>query len=539
MFFLEWRDFTGGHFVGPVGTEQPRNTWKGENATVSVTDGMLMPAGAVVDTTPTGTLGWNVSTNKYMTNFGAPIVVASTWHNAPNTRDVVVWAYYEGTSTDDVTFMSSDGATTQSQTVAGVVGNYVIPFGRPIAILNSAQAATVYFPMQRNVAGTLTGELWTYALNNGASMAASAIGVLVVLPVRISVIERWREWIVGAQYGSNNLYWSEPGAFGTWPAGNFNPIGDNAPIKALIPFANQLYVGKETGWWVVTGELGGGETIRQLDAIVGPSSAFVAAVSSGILFDTPDFTASFKVQSGITTPTVNFTPAQTDVNTHCPVTVLDKLIAAGGGPQDFNDVTVPYPLPTFSWVLDENRWSKLTVPSFTNMTEFVWVKDYRHFRSAGTRYAWMYARGPQSGGGPGTVAKLWRWVPRLSDPEPSTSCTVELAEARRSVAAPTGGWEFSVRDAYVEVEIPPNATGSVGVDLQFRMVGVNSSHQGAQLSTLQTERRIAESFGDARTIIRFQFSPQTEWGTGVIPIITLAGCKLRRLYLRCDDQARV
>jgi hypothetical protein len=370
-------------------------------------------------------------------------------------------------------------------------------------------------------------------------MAASALGApLVALPARISVLDKWKEWLVGAQYGTNRLYWSDPLAPGTWPAGNFVDVGDAAAIKAVVPFANQLYIGKETSWYIVTGVLGDDSMfVRQMDAKIGPSTQFVEGIGGGILFDTPDFAVSHMIQNGMRTDIVNHTKTQTsEHNTHAPVTVADRFIVAGGGPQDFNASAIEQ--PTFSWTLDEGRWAKTTIPTFAGATEWMWVKDFQHFRALGDRYAWLYGMGA-AGTADHTLARLYRWIPRLADPQPGTSCTVELAEVRRSPGAPQGTSLFTVQKVFVDVEIPPDATGAVGVDVALRMIGTVNPDIGAETTVLQSTTKGAESFEARRTLVRWEFGVNTEAGSGVIPVLTLRGVKLRRVYMVCEDAGKL
>lgn len=540
MFNIEWRDFTGGHFVGPVGTDQPKDTWRGEQACVSTADGMLMPAAVLEDVTPSGTKGWGVGDVRSPSQWGAPVMVTSSWHVvAGGPHQVVVWAYFQGSGTFDWVVAASNGAQTQEQVLAGTGAAYQFPTTRPAVWPSDSNAATVYIPTRVGPAFTTNRIRW-YQLNLGASLAATTIGdaALPFGPGYCSVLEKWQEWLVAAQSGSNRLWWSDPGAPQTWQATSFIEVGDAAPITAIVPFANQLYIGKAKGWFVLSGVLGGGEVVRQLDVTNGPNGYFVAPVANGIMFDSPDLGISHVVQSGLRTPIVNHTkPDADDMGVHQVCPIADRLIAAGGGPLNSTSATVTY--PTFSWIYDNGRWSKLTMPTFTDVEAWLWVKDCSHFRAVGDRYAWLWAKDSASGAETDSVARLYRWLPRLADPVPGTECTVELAEVRRSPAAPTGNSEFQVLDAWADVEIPPDATGIVGMDLSVRMVGVYDSDRGAAEATLQSQNKVAASFNGERTLVRWHFGLLTQTGSGVIPIVTLRGVKLRRLYMRCDDAGKL
>ena len=525
-FRLEWRDFSGGHWVGPVDTDQPRDTYTGVGACVSPADGMLMPAAAIESLSPTGATiqMWGNGQKSRQADWGRPVVCSSVWWPTGFQKNVVVWPYPSGSN---MIALTSDGTSATAVTLAS---DGRVPSASPVVVASSNISAQVYMPAWVSPNATMN----VLSVNSGAFSSYA-------LPTRIGILEHWQYWLVGVEHGTNRLRFSDALTYGTaWPSANYIDIGGPSPITALVPVNNQLFVGKANGWYVVTGELGfDTELVRQVEVGVGPQNAAACDSMTGILFERSDFGVTMLAQAGLRHRVVNFRPpTSTTQSTNSPVNAMSRLIVAGGAP-DNQGVGTVVSTPV-AWVLDGRQWSGLAQPG--SFGDAVWARDFSHYRpdslGVAAEYAWVLVPTAGSGAGP-TSASLRRWRTRTPDPIPGSSVSsVRLSEQRRTGAG-RDLLDFTVRSAIVEVEIPPNATGTVSVSLQVQMRGCRDSSNDGQLHpvTAQTQAWSAASFGGVRSrptfALEFGGSPL---GNAVIPVVSLTGCKLRRIVLTCDDQ---
>jgi hypothetical protein len=115
-----------------------------------------------------------------------------------------------------------------------------------------------------------------YSLYNGVlykhvGTSTSAI----TTPSTLSHIVRWGKFMVGVDAVNTSRIWhstvtaSGPN-FDSWSANAYYDIGNNEPITALTPVYNSLYVGKKSGWWMVSGVLGEQTNVREVVIGNGP-----------------------------------------------------------------------------------------------------------------------------------------------------------------------------------------------------------------------------------------------------------------------------
>lgn len=533
-FRLEWRDFSGGEFVGPVDAEQPRNTWTGVGMTVSPADGMLMPAAPVEQVTPTGATIELSAKPQGQISRGRPVVVSSTWQPTGGTQAVIVWPYSEGSGTSDLAMIATNGSLAVKATLDAGGGGEVIATASPIGvpILTDGRRAKVYMPA--SLSGSGSPRMYVYDCNAALPGAISNY----VLPARIGILAHWQYWLVGSSYLTNRLHFSDALTYDSaWPSANYIDIGGPSPITALVPVNNQLYVGKEDGWYVVTGELGfDTEFVRQIEVGVGPINDACVDSMLGILFERPDFGIQMLAQAGLRHRVVNYArPQSPTIAMASPVNAMARMIVAGNAPDV--EGTDPDRPTTAAWVLDGRQWTRVGLPGgFGNQAV---VRDCTHFRTSGaTEYVWMLAPGRNSTSSSPSPATLHRWRTRLADPLPGSSASARLSEARRAGAG-RDLLDFSVRSAIVEVEVPPDATGTVSVGFQLHVRGIRDSSNDGQIHPVspQVQSWSAASFGGVRSrptfTVQFGGAPV---GNAVVPIVTLTGLKLRRVVLVCEDQ---
>jgi hypothetical protein len=155
--------------------------------------------------------------------------------------------------------------------VVALGATYRVPLGGGSATPLPAYSAAAASPVQY---ANGNGDL--YSLVSGTGVLYRHVSDLsttaVSTPVALSQVVRWGLFMVGVDAATPwRVYYSqvdESGpAFDVWPANNYTDVGNHEPITALVPIGNALYVGKASGWWVLTGVLGETETVR--DVLIG------------------------------------------------------------------------------------------------------------------------------------------------------------------------------------------------------------------------------------------------------------------------------
>lgn len=546
-FRIEWDDFAGGFFVGPNDADQPRNTWTGTGMTVSADQSMLMPAAEVDELSPSGAAGLRVERfNSGWMPLGAPIVCSGKFNGGSTVSEIVTWVTLESDTFDMEIRAVGAGSTVISTVVAGVSGDYRYPTARPVAIPTTAdyQKVGVYFPSERNVASVLTQFMYEYLPFDGTAAATS-------IPVRLSIVERWKEWLVAVKHNTNRLHFSAPLAPTSWGASDYVEIGDSAPITAIVPMANQLWVGKQSGWFIVSGVLGESTTVRQVDSQIGPASFGAEPTELGVMYARSDRGVSLMAQKGLKTEVVNYrVPASRTHEYHNPIDVLSGTIIAGGGPQANDAQPGGWPgvldqnpgeySAFYAWVLTGKRWHVIPLPLLSDDSGtlanggYMWAKDYQHIKGTNTEpRAWLVMKDGESGVAGDGAARLFSHKLNGNDPALTDSATATLSEWRRQNSGSGPLW-FTVREAIVEIEfpeIPPASSVSFSVGVIMRGVP-DRTDTGTTYPT--TPETVSRSTG-SRAQVTYRVSIGSSLGNGVEPVVTLTGCKLRRLTLVCDD----
>jgi hypothetical protein len=223
QFRVEWEDFSGGFFVGPNDADQPRNTWTGTGMTVSADQSMLMPAAAVTQVTGMGTI---VASVQNFQQFGAPITISGIYSGSNPVRQMVTWAAPAFSPDYDMKFYWTDGTNLDASTVLGTSGDFYFPTGRPVAMPSAAnyKSAVAYYPVARNIAGVFT--YFIYSVNTNSSAVAGTS-----IPIRLHLLARWKEWVVGTQYETNRLHFSAPLGPTSWGASDYVEIGAGPVVE--------------------------------------------------------------------------------------------------------------------------------------------------------------------------------------------------------------------------------------------------------------------------------------------------------------------
>jgi hypothetical protein len=125
-----------------------------------------------------------------------------------------------------------------------------------------------------------------YSLTDGVVYKhAVGGGVLtpITTPAPFSRMIRWNYNLIGVDRGTPYRLWytlvdSAGAHFDTWPANNYIDIGSD-PITSLNPIHNALYIGKGSGWWVLSGVLGTQSFVRSVQQGSGPIDSRQCMVS--------------------------------------------------------------------------------------------------------------------------------------------------------------------------------------------------------------------------------------------------------------------
>jgi hypothetical protein len=158
--------------------------------------------------------------------------------------------------------------------VVALSDTYRVPLAGGAATALPAYPAAAATPVQY-----ANGNSDLYSLITGTGVLYRHVGAVsttaVVTPQPLSQVTRWGLFMVGVDQGTPWRLWfstvSASGAdFTTWGANSYLDVGNNEPITALVPLFNSLYVGKASGWWVVSGVLGESATVREVQVGNGP-----------------------------------------------------------------------------------------------------------------------------------------------------------------------------------------------------------------------------------------------------------------------------
>ena len=245
-FDVVYDDFSGGHFVGPVGTHQPRNTYIGYNIQPDPLDGSLVPLETF----------WTISSSVVGTNAAA------------NCSKILAFGsqYYWGGNTNVYKMTSAGVVTTAAIANAVRIQSHPISFAGNIIYITAAGTEVL----------TVT----------------TALGVTVTaLPTTVSGNQRvvaWGQYVMA--FGlAGKVYFSNPGTSTVWTSTDWFQVGDSFTSGDLLVHQGSLYISTNVGWWVATGIPGQTLSLRQI------TTAATGALPMSI--DTTIVSASFLASS--------------------------------------------------------------------------------------------------------------------------------------------------------------------------------------------------------------------------------------------------
>lgn len=509
-FDVIYDDFSGGHFVGPVGTKQPKNTFVGAGIGVCQTDGTLLPLKAFWD--GTGAIAGDTAVNSSRP-FLDPISGKILWAGNAN-----VYA------------ITNVGSTPPLTVVSGAIGAAVTPGCLPCAF-----NASVIFPCTAS-----TNIVSVY----GPTMAVSVIGI----GITTTMLCAFGNFLMGVgPAATNTVYFSNPGTQATWTiATDFFPVGDpGVVINGMCVHQGSLYIATSVGMWVATGVPGQTLSLRQITTVpfTEPFSIDTSVVRT------------FGVQGAAVSELAGTNQRALNYGL-CPDGRPALLAGAGAGRIN---TSIGFAYSDIGSITDEGG-------AVTDLGATMWVLDFyngqwcrRQVTTAPARmgsgqstYAHLFYRS-----GSPDAESLW-FAPANAqelvcnnDGTPATG-TVELAEYYHPVP-------FTVKEVVVEADYgsvqtdftghsagaaAAYATGNRSVAVGVKTPGV-PIEEGSDLTQARAQSSIGtqllpslgatgSNYTRRRSFMRFNPTDGATTYTAT-PVVTLTGVKLRRLVMRCQE----
>ena len=505
-FDVVYDDFSGGHFVGPVGTHQPRNTYIGYNIQPDPLDGSLVPLETF----------WTISSSVSGTDAAA------------NCSKIL--AFGGG-------YFWSGNTNTYKMTSAGVVTN--------TAIANAVRIQSHPISFAGNI-------IYITAAGTEVLTVTTGLGVTVTtLPTTVSGNQRvvaWGQYVMA--FGlAGKVYFSNPGTSTVWTSTDWFQVGDSSTSGDLLVHQGSLYISTNIGWWVATGIPGQTLSLRQITTAatgVLPMSIDTSIVSAAPLASS--LNTGYVIISS--QPFYELTGNR------------DRPLNFSGSP----DGRHPYPM--FDAIRVGHYYIASTDINFGSLTDdgggsvaigcLIWVLNFNTGvwtrRQLTTHNSINLMSGPSAAGdliayrtdtGGAQIYFSHLSLPGLFLNQDNTlpSASADLAEYFHNMP-------FIVKEVLCEVDYGQITYGTIAASEQ-RQVSISLKTPGtpiesttdlrfsrAQTSTL-TQTLPASTVGGMNQTTRrawVRFAPTDGQDTyQAIPVVTLKGLKLRRLILKCVE----
>ena len=246
-FFYEWDDFGGGYYVGPSAVNQPKNTWQGENITLSNDDATLVPTYGPQQITLSGT-GTTAGVIDNSTT-------STTWSDPTYFNGYCVVVGLTSAATYVYFIKTSDG--TVQRISLGVVGT-------------TAGAAPVVVPVSSDLVAYVavgTTAIYQIVRSTGVVTAFTPSGNTTLL----TGLTIWNARMIAWGSASDTFLFSDALTFGAnWSSLNFVGVGyANDGISYCVPRNLDMIVVKPSGWYSITGILGASTAVRQMNDTLG------------------------------------------------------------------------------------------------------------------------------------------------------------------------------------------------------------------------------------------------------------------------------
>ena len=453
------------------GAQWPHNTWRGLGL-MAATDGTgLVPTSA-----------WEANSNAFTSDVTGVTLIDG---------DNAVWGV--GGAVDDwsVLTVSTAGAWTTAHTLTNA-GVSLEPGGviAPVAF-NS------FLMLPSNTANTLA--LFPYS---GAPSSATTQATFYRMCA-------YNSFAFGNAQFSNRVYYCAALNPASWPAANYYDIGGSgATVTCMLEFGGNLWFGTTEGWYVASGVPGDSFTVRQANSSLG--SAWAVSADSQLLASnpfkgTPGYRALCHSMSGSSRLPIHF----------------------GGGVQSSTEYYATGMARLGPWVLllQASRTWVMDVATrvwhvVSNPTTFTDIAG-----GLGAIGSWIVAHD-------GTYIYRLPINPTLTGyTSPSyLSATATLAEYQRNDP-------FIVRELIAEVELDANSSTATRT-LTTRVLLPGSTDLAIATATAAATATKSSTWAVAGTNQRATVRHNTDDSVASYvaqPEVTLAGVKLRRLIMRCQE----
>lgn len=537
---VEWDDFTGGYYVGPSATKQPRNTFQGDNVTVAMDDASLIPMYQAIKNSLTGTdCTGGIISNGNLVDISQPAELNN------------IICFTAKTATTAYLYVIDSLAGTVSRntlSLAGSVANFNC--ARPVMLLATNNIPTpggivtgddldVYIPgdyrklirYQLDAGGSVkSGYPVTYNLN-----CLTATGDTNLLGLCV-----WGARLVGWS-NTSNLYFSDAADFATWAATNYIVIGyNNDRISHVIPRNYDLIIGKPSGWYVVTGVLNYSAAVRQINNGLGVLyTDGIAEWNNQVAFSTNTGTIGFPVNlytvNGARVQPMAFQRFAGNIQTvymaKGPLGML-QVCYTNDDDTDVNGVI---------WTLNQqNRWSKTLLSNYTVAATGDNVRYYPTQAAQSRSATWTT---PSLDILEWNVSKGAIALHSLSIPtfEPGKNANGTPAVAVAKLVDFMSQVPISVTDVFVEVEVAQllygyNYTGdgqvSAQVNMKYPLGDLALSVGDVSSTNLTYTTSISTIPGTGTRFLgrMYRFKPDNAGhGYGFEIQVTFSGCKVRRI----------
>lgn len=526
-FQVTYDDFTGGHYMGNKVTNQPSNTWFGENALLN-SQGELIPSGAVkiatiaAPTLPSGFDGWVYKETNGFFRDGPDLYLLQTWVTFDtNLNFARRLQYTKALDTRD----GSPTTTTYTSSTYWCLGQ--------ATALYSGGNIEIYFV--------------DYTTDNVCKINTS--GTITVVSTALSGtdirnVEVYKSRMVawGDAANGSTLYYSDA-TMTTWATTDYYEFPGN--IWSVFARANDLVVITDNGVYSVTGVLGESVNIQLIMPMQDESILMLQAKGTGRSAIFIDRSSVYEMLGGTVYEIGKF--SQSDVNkTLTPVydeqanTIFgsDFNIEAKGNVCIFLDSGVMYVRrQDASFVrMKIDQTIENSVPAVAGPIRasdnygncFSTGNDFLDLPAGlfyGSTNVYMFAHDQDLPTNVVNNATL-----------PGSTAKVDLAEYWHTKP-------MSVKEVIIEVVYDTDQTlrlaGDASVSSQIIPVGVvdmTVNQTSALTSSTQTYTTALSSItsDDSRVIHRYRIDNAPK-GYGFVPRITWNSCRIRRVVCICED----
>lgn len=530
---VEWDDFTGGYYVGPSATQQPRNTFQGDNVTVAMDDATLIPMYQCFSATLTGT------------DVTGGAIVNANWTDISKPSELnglVCFVAKTGSVVYLYAISPTQAVTRYTLSLTGSAADFQLSTPLMIAVPSATTVRVV-------IAGD-TNKLITYLLvANGTTGTAGTVDLTAVLAAgsatRLYGITLWGARMVG---WSNNayLYFSDASNISSWIATNFIIIGYGEDvITSVVPRNFDLIIGKPTGWYSVTGVLNYSATVRQVNNGLGIVNGDpVAEWNNAVIFNTDTGTIGFPVNLY----TVNGARVEPLVFQRFTGNVQNIFMAKGplGVLQVCHTVDDDTDIDGRIWMLNQqSRWSKTVITSATGVLGNE-VRYYPTFATQSRSSNWtdpslhILEYNVTKKSVAYQVLPVASFEPGLNNNQTAAVATVKLVDYMSQVPV-------SVTDVFVEVENAQLTGGlnydgdgqlSCTVNTKYPLGDLDLSVGDVSSTTLTYVTDLGTIPGSGTRFLgrMYRFKPDNAGhGFGFEVALTFAGCKVRRVIAILED----